>query len=145
MDNPLRAWRTMFPPDPHISLYAIQAGEDGPVKIGLARKPWERLAALQTANPVRLRGIAAWSGSVDQEKALHELFAADRLEGEWFKPSAELLALVDFLGGPPNCEFYRERDCLAAGPAWPLVGTCNGCGIQFFDECAPTRTTKEER
>jgi hypothetical protein len=131
--DPLRAWRKLFPPNPHIKLYAIQQGEDGPVKIGVAQKPWERLATLQTASPVRLRGVAAWSGSIAEEKALHELFAEDRLEGEWFKPSEELLALVEWLGFP-TCEFAKPANCLSYRSLELNVemrGTCESCGIQF--------------
>lgn len=118
----------------HTFVYAIQAGEGGPVKIGIAKHPHERLLTLQTASPIRLRGIAVWWGSSEEEKMWHEVFKDQRLEGEWFKPTEELLALMDFMGGPPHCEFHREGDCLAAGPAWPLNGTCKACDVQFFGD-----------
>jgi hypothetical protein len=129
-----RAWRKLFPPsNPPISLYAIQAGDDGPVKIGIALKPWERLATLQTANPVRLRGLAAWPGSPAEEEALHKLFANDRLEGEWFNPSTELIALVDWLGAP-TCEFVKPASCpghRCTEPGTTLPAACESCGVEF--------------
>lgn len=129
-----RLWREAFPPSATpVSLYAIQAGEDGPVKIGIASKPWERIATLQTASPVRLRGLAAWRGSMDEERAIHKLFAEDRLEGEWFKPSADLIALVEWLGAP-TCEFVNPANCLGeqiTESTAMLPATCKSCGMGF--------------
>ena len=129
-----RVWRKLFPPsDQPVSLYAIQAGDDGPVKIGIASRPWERIATLQTANPVRLRGLAAWRGSAAEEAALHKLFAEDRLEGEWFKPSADLIALVEWLGAP-TCEFVNPLNCLGdrlTESTAMLPATCQSCGMEF--------------
>lgn len=117
-------------------MYAIQAGEDGPIKIGLAAKPWERLATLQTANPVRLHGRAAWRGSPAEEKALHEMFATDRLEGEWFRPTPEIVGLVEWLGAP-TCEFVRPADCLGHVYDGAMRGMCGGCGVEFDPEARP--------
>lgn len=134
-DSNLRKWwREKFPPARiPTSVYAIQMGEDGPIKIGTAQKPWERIATLQTASPYRLRGLAAWPGSVAEEAALHKHFAEDRLEGEWFKPSPELLAVVDFLGGA-SCEFTRPENCLGhlvMESTAMLPMACSSCGVEF--------------
>jgi hypothetical protein len=129
-------WRETFPPDRRNSLYAIQMGDDGPVKIGIATKPWERLATLQTASPARLRGLAAWPGSVEKEAALHEIFAEDRLEGEWFKPSPELITFVEWFGFP-TCEFVKPQKCmgyLCMLPTTALPATCVSCEVPFDKE-----------
>lgn len=132
--NPFELWRKMFPPARiPVSVYAIQQGDDGPIKIGIASKPWERLATLQTASPYRLRGLAAWPGSAAEEAALHEVFAADRLEGEWFKPSPELIALVEWLG-MPTCEFVKPESCLGhlvMDSTAMLPMACPSCGVEF--------------
>jgi hypothetical protein len=111
-------------------VYAIQAGESGPVKIGIAKSPRERLSTLQTAHYEHLHGIAIWRGGRDQEKLLHETFADSRLIGEWFNPTEELLALVDSLGGGLACEWHPESDCLMTVEC---TGTCSACGFQALD------------
>lgn len=73
-------------------VYVIQA-EGGPVKIGVARDPGRRLAALQTATHVALR--LEHAEPVDEgldvlavEKAAHRLLDAARVQGEWFDVTA---------------------------------------------------------
>ena len=84
---------------PRTYLYAIQHGEGGPVKIGVAKNPAKRLRDLQIGNPVTLNGIAAWRCLPGDEAELHELFGEARLRGEWFWPTHELLAYVLHEGG----------------------------------------------
>lgn len=87
-------------------IYFVQAGESGPIKIGLARSPKDRIKQLQAANHEELRLIAVCDGNHRKERQFHEAFAADHIHGEWFKPSAELLALTDSLGLP---KFLRSK------------------------------------
>lgn len=75
-------------------IYFIRQG-DGPVKIGSTRRPKRRLAHLQTANPEPLTLLAAVQMPSSAERFLHECFADERLEGEWFVDSDELLAVAD--------------------------------------------------
>jgi Meiotically Up-regulated Gene 113 (MUG113) protein len=90
-------------------LYAIQAGVDGPVKIGLTQKsPAKRVRTLQQANAETLRGLAAWRAFPFEEKQLHDEFADARLRGEWFRPVPEPLTLVLALGGDFD-EWERGR------------------------------------
>jgi len=77
------------------SIYFIQAGFDGPVKIGVAYSPERRLQSLQCGNAYRLRLIGTIKpksprGAYRVESMLHGAFADDRLEGEWFRPSDAL-------------------------------------------------------
>lgn len=106
-------------------VYAIQAGEDGPVKIGMTVDPPQRIKTLQTANAQPLRPLGLWQGTGADERALHEAFAADRLHGEWFTPNPDLVALAEWLDGG-SCEWHAEGRCLAGEP-----GTCPGCGVEF--------------
>jgi hypothetical protein len=75
-------------------IYFVQVGEDGPIKIGRAHSPRSRLASLQTASPVPLRLLGQFDGNARDERHLHRLFAHVRLRGEWFEPSAALLAVI---------------------------------------------------
>lgn len=82
-----------------IYAYAIQAGEGGPVKIGVTRDPVQRLKTLQTGNPETLRGLAAWRVLPGEERLIHDDFASVRIRGEWFHPTPELLEYVLWEGG----------------------------------------------
>jgi hypothetical protein len=75
-------------------VYFIQAGDDGPIKIGVSRKPKRRIESLRTASPVELRLIAVIVGGEKEEQALHRRFSEDRTHGEWFRPSSDLLAFI---------------------------------------------------
>lgn len=64
--------------------YLIQAGDDGPVKIGSTyKRPDERLRALQTGSSEPLRLLKVLEGA-HHERHLHARFAQFRTRGEWF-------------------------------------------------------------
>lgn len=74
-------------------LYAIGRPE-GPVKIGISNGPNGRLIALQTGCPFSLQIIHTVPiGTFDQarkhERAIHDIYAGDRLAGEWFNIDGE--------------------------------------------------------
>lgn len=75
-------------------VYFIQSGVNGPIKIGKAINPESRLAELQVGSPFALRLIGATPGDVSAEHALHVRFREDHIRGEWFHPSATLLAYI---------------------------------------------------
>lgn len=89
-----RIWREALSKAERVYVYAIQAGDDGPVKIGLAKCPAERRATLQCGNHLDLRGLAAWRDLPCEEKLIHEEFAHARIRGEWFEPVPELIEYV---------------------------------------------------
>lgn len=76
-------------------VYFIQAGENGPIKIGVAANPQSRVRELQTGSPATLYLIgvvprAGFAGELD----LHHRFATDWMNGEWFRATPELLAYI---------------------------------------------------
>lgn len=75
-------------------VYFVQAGENGPVKIGWSQDVARRMAELQTANANRLTLIGFLRGRMEREAATHALFAHLRLEGEWFRDTPELRAFI---------------------------------------------------
>lgn len=77
-----------------MSVYFIQRGEAGPIKIGHSGNPKARLAALKTASDQPLRMIGVMDGGKEAERELHLRFADARLEGEWFSPTEEIVALA---------------------------------------------------
>lgn len=99
-------------------------GADGPIKIGNSIWPVGRLRSHQAGSPVRLEIIAAAPGDCRHERALHDIFAVDRMHGEWFRASPALLALIsrvietgelpDDLKLPPAPKYWRIEDALQA-------------------------------
>jgi hypothetical protein len=68
-------------------VYFIQAGYDGPIKIGTAKNVEARKAELQTGNPRKLHVLGKRAGGRDVERELHDRFRAYRIRGEWFHPA----------------------------------------------------------
>ena len=91
-------------------VYFIQAGHDGPIKIGCSNRNFEkRLKQLQTGSHKELIVLGIMEGGLFEEKKLHEKFKAYHLRGEWFKPSIELKSfIVDNLGGEPMHKFEKK-------------------------------------
>lgn len=76
-------------------VYFIQAGADGPIKIGVASNLRRRVQMLQTGCPVPLVVLAITDGGREKEVELHLAHRADLVRGEWFKPSPAVLASVE--------------------------------------------------
>src|SRR4051812_30367856 len=69
-------------------IYFIQAGTNGPIKIGRSINPNKRMKQLQDYNPFELHLIQCLvDGNIQKEAALHMHFASARMRGEWFRPT----------------------------------------------------------
>ncbi len=69
--------------------------EEGSIKIGFTQGQLKnRINALQTGCPYRLKFLHAIEANSILESKLHERFCADRLNGEWFYPSQNLLKFI---------------------------------------------------
>jgi hypothetical protein len=79
-------------------IYFVQAGENGPVKIGFTSSWGLRLSTLQTGNHEELRVRAIVAGDRDDEERMHEKFARTRIRGEWFEATPELMAMCREIG-----------------------------------------------
>lgn len=73
-----------------MSVYFIQAGNDGLIKIGHARSVTKRLAALQTGSAHDLKVIYEMRGGLLEEQGLHAAFKTHRVQGEWFRPHSDI-------------------------------------------------------
>src|SRR5262245_66472129 len=80
-------------------IYFIKNCNTGHIKIGVGSEPLKRLTPLQTGSSRRLDVLAVAPGGQDVERSLHQKFASQRLHGEWFKPSKELLQEISRLTG----------------------------------------------
>lgn len=77
-----------------MAVYLIRAGETGPVKIGYAADPVDRLVNLQTAHWEQLHLLRVWEGELADEAALHLRFSDLRIAREWFSFSRKMLGDV---------------------------------------------------
>lgn len=78
------------------TIYFVQMGDRGPIKIGYTRSLRHlqaRLSVLQTGSPFPLYLRRAASGTKHTERTLHRFFRHLRMSGEWFRPD-EMLAHV---------------------------------------------------
>lgn len=84
-----------LPPARPGTLYFIQRGDDGPVKIGMSADVPKRMKQLQCASSDELHLRATVPTSELTEREAHRRFKAYRLRGEWFRAAAELLAFIE--------------------------------------------------
>ena len=76
-------------------IYFIQAGKNGPIKIGHTENDIEqRIAQLQTGCPYELRLIWLKKGDQQDEAEWHSWFQHERIRGEWFRPSRDLINCI---------------------------------------------------
>lgn len=81
-------------------VYMIQAGENGPVKIGYSAEPDRRLMELQVAHWTTLTLVRLLEGGEADEGALHSRFNHLRLRGDWHSYSTELFGDVGLVDVP---------------------------------------------
>jgi hypothetical protein len=83
-------------------VYFLTAEAPGfPVKIGFTSKPSQmRSKSVQTGCPYRIVVLGTFPGGYRDENKLHRQFASQRLEGEWFARSDDLMALIKERVGP---------------------------------------------
>jgi hypothetical protein len=69
------------------------------IKIGIASNMKDRLSTMQTHCPYPIKLLKLVPGAAEMEKDLHKRFIRDRLTGEWFRSSPELLELIASMEG----------------------------------------------
>jgi len=75
-------------------VYFIQAGQNGPIKIGYTKNYKARIQFGQTFNHNKLRFLKIIQADISLESELHRKFSKYRIRGEWFEPSKEILDYV---------------------------------------------------
>jgi len=70
-------------------------GATSPVKIGCSATPVKRLRSVEIWSPVELELVASAPGNNCHEWTLHQMFATDRLHGEWFAESERLNEVIN--------------------------------------------------
>ncbi len=67
----------------------------GPVKIGHAERPLQRLSTLQVGNARRLFLISYVEAPREIERRLHHRLRDHLISGEWYAPEAEVFAAIE--------------------------------------------------
>ena len=80
-------------------IYVIRRDRDGAVKIGWSADVGRRLTELRIKGRCEVALVVAFPGDKPDEIRLHERFAADRLDGEWFRASSAIEAFVESVRG----------------------------------------------
>lgn len=90
-------------------VYAIQAVDGGPVKIGWSEKPEKRLGQLQTGHHSELRVVDSFPATQAHELQLHTLLAASAIRGEWFEDTPQLWEAVSTARRQAERENLRKQ------------------------------------
>lgn len=76
-------------------IYFVQAGKNGPIKIGQTSNGVEdRIAQLQSGCPYELKLLWLYTGDDFTESEIHGRFRQEKIRGEWFRPSQKLLRFI---------------------------------------------------
>lgn len=78
-------------------VYFIQAGDHGPIKIGITSTVHHRFVNMQVASAVRLFFLGAFRGNGHVEDDLQYEFGPFRFRGEWYWPHPTLLERIALL------------------------------------------------
>jgi hypothetical protein len=90
----LQALRYMHSRATPVTVYFVQQGPDGPIKIGASRNFAKRLKTLNTSSHVPLTVLGVTAGGYELEAALHRELREHQMSGEWFQPTPEVLSAV---------------------------------------------------
>ena len=72
-------------------------GQQGPIKIGCSATPAKRLRSVEIWSPVQLEMVASAPGGHAHEWTLHSMFGEDRLHGEWFAVTPDLMKIISYV------------------------------------------------
>ena len=116
--------------------YFIQEGDDGPIKIGSANNPDERLSQLQTASSRDLRLLLATT--LVEERTLHAEFSEQRLKGEWFAPAARIFERIEQIKAdlgkyPAHCWATDTKEDVKLSGSKPLADYQEEVKAQRYD------------
>lgn len=97
------------------TIYFVQMGKTGPIKIGKSRELRMRLDQLQTGSPLQLQVLAEIQAPAELEMQLHAYFDEHRMEGEWFAPAPEIIEFAELLNEGNLDEVLNRFDLRIAG------------------------------
>jgi hypothetical protein len=125
-------------------VYFIQAGEDGPIKIGYSARPENRLRELQLGNWQDLFLLKKIRGSSELEATYHSKFADAHIRSEWFHPIAPLTELIEGLESEPITlspilRYSRDGDLKRPKKITDIEQRIKASGASVDDLCAAAK------
>ncbi|RKU11850.1 hypothetical protein C6502_07100 [Candidatus Poribacteria bacterium] len=104
-------------------VYFIQAGANGPIKIGPSTVPQIHLDHLQQGNHKALKIVAEIPGEQNLEKKVRDDFKAFERGHKWFDATDEVLNYIekvqlveyDAIDGVPVAVLWRDQDLQISG------------------------------
>ncbi|APL94105.1 hypothetical protein AI27_06475 [Sphingomonas sp. BHC-A] len=91
-----------------MSVYFLQHGASGPVKVGYSKRPEKRIATIATSCPDPIVVLAVIDGSHALEQRIHRAFRAHRYRGEWLRPTDEVISFVTLCASASSAEIERR-------------------------------------
>ena len=82
------------------TVYFLQAGPAGPIKIGATKYTERRLLALAHNLPQAARCLGVIPDAAKLEAKLHRQFKGCQIKGEWFAPTDDLLSFIEAQAQP---------------------------------------------
>lgn len=98
-------------------LYAIEVEASDLVKFGVSARPTDRLAALQTSNPMPLRMVGHVGCHKELERYVHEFCVEHRVRGEWFRRTGRVAIVERMIVDGDTIGIY---DLIGVKPPWSM-------------------------
>lgn len=91
----------------------IMGREEGPVKVGISVRPWDRLSSIRTSCPfpaklLYCRPMESREHALHHERNFHVVNAGKRTNGEWFDTDLELA--IESIESALEAEEYFRRE-----------------------------------
>ncbi len=102
--------------------YVYFIGNEDSIKIGLSKRPKDRVKEVQVGNPKPIKLLASIQcvDSFATEKWLHELFAQSHISGEWFNHTPRLDFVINFVKS--SSRVPTEKNLKMALDAYDSIG-----------------------
>lgn len=106
-------------------VYVVRDPISDMVKIGRAKSPWNRISSLQTGSPTPLETVLTVPAPKDLEPMLHRFLEADRIQGEWFRPTPKVLVAIELLLSASDFHRAAAEDGEQPEPELTIDVLCN--------------------
>lgn len=102
-------------------VYFVREATAGNIKIGVTTNFRQRMADLRQQNTAELEPIGFVNGDAATEGQLHQIFNSSRISGEWFHPTAELMAYIDSRAQKPEALPIVHDAAIQDEIYWPVL------------------------
>lgn len=104
-----------------MSVYFVQAGTGGRIKVGYSPVPKQRVDFIRRFSGPDLFVLAVIEGPRTLEHRVHQLLAAHRHHGEWFDPVSEVLKVTERAASMPQDLEGRLNTLWATDFTWDEI------------------------